>query len=334
LYDCFFYFIFSLREYKMSSYGQNFGYPYSLDIKKRVIEMEKKNPYWEPTLYRGSGLSGGKGGGSGRASVGFNDLTVYSDYYKKVPKGYKSSGNAGKTWYSDADLRNINAKGFPYRNFSKREYKNAVDTRKPEDVPLSVYDSIKDAVENDQDYGLLQAPPKKKKTTGRGVGSGGKCGECDGGISKKEKEELVNAIKKIVMTTQQKDEVMGGKFNAHAFKKGLIKTGKTVAVPLTKFGVPAVTQAVTSQLGVPAPVGSVIGKVLGDVATQKVKKAVGKGSVGTYKGGAVSGGAVSGGAVSGGARQRRAAVVKRVMKERGVNLPTASKIVKQENMSY
>lgn len=44
------------------------------------------------------------------------------------------------------------------------------------------------------------------------------------------------------------------------------------------------------------------------------------------------GGVRSGGARSGGARSARSAIVKKVMQERGVNLPTASSIVKREEL--
>ena len=137
------------------------------------------------------------------------------------------------------------------------------------------------------------------------------------------------------------DQMEGGSFKG--FLRGVKKVGKKVLYN------PVVKGAISSALDVGAPLaGKALGAYLGQPALglaisqgarKGVKEATGFG-VGSYSGGSV--GSYSGGSVvgsrSGGAKpkpkskNKRAEIVKRVMKEQGMTLPQASKYVKEHNL--
>jgi hypothetical protein len=145
----------------------------------------------------------------------------------------------------------------------------------------------------------------------------------------KRDRQLHDALVKVL----QEHHMSGGKFDAKSFsKKALeksLKVGSKIAPIVAKKGIPLVTKEVGETLGLPAPVTKVIGQTLGELASKKLS---GKGQkrinddIAEYKGGAKP---------SGRSRQKdRAAKVREIMRERGVSLPEASKIIKSENISY
>jgi hypothetical protein len=96
-----------------------------------------------------------------------------------------------------------------------------------------------------------------------------------------------------------------------------------------KVGLPAATAALGSQLGIPPAISGIVGKIAGDVISKEV---FGKGvsdDVIEFKGGVC---------VSGSSKdtpqKRRARLVKKVMVDRNVKLPEASRIIKEENLPY
>jgi hypothetical protein len=174
--------------------------------------------------------------------------------------------------------------------------------------------------------------------------SGGACSPCDNddvgllctvkgsGLSEQDKA-LHDALSKAVQK-----HLKGGKLDASKFKREAIKMGKK-ALPLAKkgapliakAGVPLATKAIGEQLGLPPSVSNVVGKVLGDIASDELKK-LGKGrrlikkDIAQYKGGAKPAGQSR--------QQARAQKVREIMEKEGLSLPKASKYIKENNIEY
>ena len=127
------------------------GYNMAFDLrqinehKKHILQMEKEHPNWEPELFHTSKfmstgrLEGGGVGGfkpahqftatlgsfaPGPRSTGFNNQSVYNNFYKESQKGYKSSGNQDIPWYSENELVKINKRPMATPNFNKPQTNN------------------------------------------------------------------------------------------------------------------------------------------------------------------------------------------------------------------
>jgi hypothetical protein len=138
-----------------------------------------------------------------------------------------------------------------------------------------------------------------------------------------------------VLNKSLQKHMKGGKFDIsnfkeEAFKKSL-KFGKKAAPVIAKASVPIVTKAIGDQLGLPPTVSKTVGKVLGDLASKalsgkgkdkgKERVKIVKRDVGVYKGGQSK-------------QKNRAALVKKIMQEKGMSLPQASKHIKENNIPY
>jgi hypothetical protein len=262
-----------------SGYGISLNYPYQNEQRKKVLEMERKNPLWQPIIGTGSGpnyrmYTGGMASvASGRASVGFNDLTVYNDLYKKVPRGYKSSGNEGYHYYNRAELDKINKSGFPYKNFDKRVYNNASDkfAGKPE-----VFDSVKDVIRDNHDYANLQGP-KKRPTKSKAKKAATLAGKGKPRMSAREKVVL-SAMIEAFDKSQDKSKIQGGAvLDGEGFKKNLlVDVGETVGREVSKLalkkGLPKLGEMAAVSLGVDANIGKTMGKITADILSKAIPK--------------------------------------------------------------
>jgi hypothetical protein len=244
-------------------YNLHGDYPYTNRIREKILNYQKENPEWEPTItYHKKGLLGNGmddpellGGNasvaSGQRTVGFNNYAKYSNYYKQVPKGYKSSGNDGNDYYHINELEKLNKGNFPYINYDKNKLNNANQPVKKEDV--EVFDSIQDVVKRKMDTRQLK---------------GGKSS-----LNVQEKilhDAVVNAYKK-----SGGYEMSGGKLDKDKFKKAFKiskSLGKKLLVPTIKIGMPVVAGAIASSLGIPVPVAVVLAKIGADVITSEIKK--------------------------------------------------------------
>lgn len=145
------------------------------------------------------------------------------------------------------------------------------------------------------------------------------------------------------------DELEGGaKPNLKKVGKVLKKTfaskpAKKVYKELIDVVSPAVALGVSSYTGVPLPVAMLGVDAVSNVAKKRIGDGVKRGrgrpkkvaGVGIYEGGATSGGGVkSGGAKSGGTDKRkvRGMLIKKLMKEKGMTLPEASKHIKENGL--
>jgi hypothetical protein len=348
-----------------AGYNLTYDFNYLNDIKRRTIEMEKKNPYWQPHLYKPErGLHGGYsrmvGGklspgqdsfpnsGSGQRSVGFNNYSTFSTFYDGVPKSYKSSGNKNGHYYHQNELDRINKSNFPVRNYEKNDYKNSNKNMSRDEV--KVYNSIMQNMDKKLDTSLLKMPRSVSR-------EGGKMpSKRNANMEKKIRDKLMKAIE----MSQNKEEMKGGSFDSAGFESALKKVkkvGQRVAPVVAKTALPAAAAAVAQALGVPAPVGALIGKIAADVLVEEVikKKPKKSGGVGRYEGGKqivpiirpvkvykevkseIDGINAQNKGLS--TAQRRAKLVKELMlksKKSGgkMSLGDASRYIKQNNLKY
>ena len=230
-------------------YNLVYDYPYVRDHQAKVIAMEKANPLWQPQLY-------GKGSVStGKKSVGFNNYSVFSPYYESTPKSYKSSGNLGEKYYNRNELEEINKGNFPSINYEKNQYNNSRKDMSADDA--KIYDSIKKMVKDTHNYGQLR-----------------------GGASLDEMTGLYKLLMKSAIKSGLGKDLDGGALNLKKFEKKFRKeleflenvgdTAVKVAPTAIKVSLPLVSGAVAQSLGVPAPVGVIIGKVAADVLANKI----------------------------------------------------------------
>ena len=105
------------------------------------------------------------------------------------------------------------------------------------------------------------------------------------------------------------------------------KAGKFAARPTIQFGLPAGAAALSTALGLSPVVGTVVGQIAASLLDKALFSQKGKG-VASYSGGAASGGDLLT------PQKRRGALIKKLMKEKGMSLPQASKYIKSEGMSY
>jgi hypothetical protein len=262
-----------------SGYNLVYDYPYILEQQRKVLAMEKERPLWQPqlTFHPHHKIMGGQTSSvaSGRRSVGFKDLTTYSDLYKKVPQGYKSSGNLGNQYYNRSELAKINKSKLAHVNYSKKDYTNAVPgySGNPQ-----VYESIKKVYEDKNDYAQLEIPnfkpekqkqvPKKKK--GAGVVSGGKKQV----LTAKERKILEAMIKSFKKTQDLKYIRKGGEIDGAGFKTDLaIATAKILGKEAVKGasklalkkGLPKLGEMAAESLKINKSIGKNIGTLTGAV---------------------------------------------------------------------
>lgn len=127
-----------------------------------------------------------------------------------------------------------------------------------------------------------------------------------------------------------KKHLSGGKLDTAKFKSAALKLGKAGAPIIAKQAIPLATKAIGDSLGLPPTTTQIVGKILGEVVSQQLKTGKGKKSIkkdiGKYKGGAKP--------TLQSKQKARAALVKKVMMENNLNLPQASKYIKENNLQY
>jgi hypothetical protein len=228
-------------------YNLSFDYDYLNKIRKQVMEMEKKNPYWEPKFESEKRQMRGRGFppvGAERRTVDIMPYAKYNVFYEQVPKGYKSSGNDGYNYYHQNELDNINKMKMPTINYEKNNYNNANKPIAKDKIKIN--ESIFKAVDNDFDkdllkgYGMKDITPQEKAMVNLIVRTGKKL---EGGISKA------------------------------SFKKALkisAPIARKIASTGVQIGLPIVGSLASEALGIPPPVGYALGKVTAKALSKKI----------------------------------------------------------------
>jgi hypothetical protein len=311
----------------------SFDHPYVKKQKQKVIEMEQKNPMWQPQLYKPEvglhhydQLTGGKlksgqdshsNSGSGQTSVGFNNFSEFNTLYKRVPRSYKSSGNQGNYYYHSNELDNINKSNSASRNYKKNNYKNSNQSINRNDV--EIFDKIMENMNSDFDLRLLSQPSLR---SGAGVK---KLLSKEAHAEKAIREQLMKAIE----LSQNKEHMRGGSIDSDSLKDALKKTskiGRRIAPTIVKTALPPAAAAVAQALGLPAPAGLLLGKIASDILVNDVIKKKSKkksGGVGVYSGGKNSNNV-----------RNRSLLIKKIMASKGMSLPEASRYIKSNNLKY
>ena len=175
--------------------------------------------------------------------------------------------------------------------------------------------------------GLNIGVPALSKAIGKAVG--GKEGAMVGALVGERARALIK--EKTGYLRQRKQNMDGGKIDIDLGKL------KKKAKPFVSAGLDAVVPGVGGLIGsvVEPGAGTVVGTLAGQLACEGIRQQTGYGrnskDVGVYKGGAKPKPKPKRNTNSGG-RNRRNEIVKQVMKEKGFNLPTASRYVKENNL--
>lgn len=231
-------------------YNLSYDYDYLNRIRKQVMDMEKANPYWEPKTESEKRQMTGRGYppvGAERRTVGFNNYSTFNNYYKETPKAYKSSGNDGYYYFHQNELDNLNKMNMPKINYEKNDYDNANKPIKRSDVKINegIFEMADNKFNKDQlkGYGMKDLSPQEKAMVNLIVRTGKKAKQLEGGISKE------------------------------SFKKALkvsAPIAKKIASTGVKIGLPLVSGVAGEALGIPAPVGAMLGKVVAKEISKKI----------------------------------------------------------------
>lgn len=200
-----------------------------------------------------------------------------------------------------------------------------IDARFAQDIAKIVGDMIAGELdphqrEKDVALELAKAEAIKESLSGRGK------------AFSKHEQILHDQILKTFKGMQGGFMTKGGKLKTKLFKEALHKASpvlKEVAPHIAKHGIPLLASVVGDALHLPKPVSNVLGKAVSSVVTKELsskdkKKEEDKGGVGVYKGGSNK--------MS--RQKRRGQLVSKLMKEHGISLKDASKMIKEKKMDY
>jgi hypothetical protein len=254
--------------------------------RQRIIDMERNSSsFWQPQINmdRSISLRGGSfklqpGVGfsnanvtGGPSSVGFQEHGQYSDFYEKIPKTYKSSGNQGYKYYNSEELREINNQEFPYLNFTGNKINN--NNLKYGEKP-KIFKSILDVVEDTNDYSQLKKPENKPRGNKSRINMKQSISNFKNTPSRLEDKEVIDKIVSSFRQNQSSKALKGGKINQSAFKRAIRKVlpkNFNISSLISNSTFEKLGRQAAEKLQLPQNVGSQLGKLMSDIFDKKVR---------------------------------------------------------------